>query len=215
MIIIFVIFQGEIDFQRILSIVDPNASGYVQFDCFLDFMTRESTDVDTAEQVIDSFRILAADKVQNQFFTKYVQWLLVLPKICLRNDSIFSTVPIAFLLIHVQRTRSCTLFLCTLFYFVDVHFAWGIETRIAARPSRILHSENATIYWSRRCTRCLRLHVILYSLVWWIGPLRKKPFEVDKRHLVSHKQTIPNCDLTEKKRKKYSAIQFQRVKTIQ
>ena len=54
--------QGEIDFQRILSIVDPNASGYVQFDCFLDFMTRESTDVDTAEQVIDSFRILAADK---------------------------------------------------------------------------------------------------------------------------------------------------------
>ena len=55
--------QGEIDFQRILSIVDPNASGYIQFDCFLDFMTRESTDVDTAEQVIDSFRILAADKV--------------------------------------------------------------------------------------------------------------------------------------------------------
>merc|ERR1712192_17372 len=54
--------QGEIDFQRILSMVDPNASGYVQFDCFLDFMTRESTDVDTAEQVIDSFRILAADK---------------------------------------------------------------------------------------------------------------------------------------------------------
>ena len=48
--------QGEIDFQRILSIVDPNASGYVQFDCFLDFMSRESTDV------IDSFRILAADK---------------------------------------------------------------------------------------------------------------------------------------------------------
>merc|ERR1712154_569366 len=43
--------QGEIDFQRILSIVDPNNSGYVQFDCFLDFMTRESTDVDTAEQL--------------------------------------------------------------------------------------------------------------------------------------------------------------------
>ena len=59
----FCFFQGEIDFQRILSIVDPNNSGYVQFDCFLDFMTRESTDVDTAEQVIDSFRILAADKV--------------------------------------------------------------------------------------------------------------------------------------------------------
>ena len=66
-LIIFCFFQGEIDFQRILSIVDPNNSGYVQFDCFLDFMTRESTDVDTAEQVIDSFRILAADKVFNCF----------------------------------------------------------------------------------------------------------------------------------------------------
>ena len=73
--------QGEIDFQRILSIVDPNNSGYVQFDCFLDFMTRESTDVDTAEQVIDSFRILAADKVRvlllikvdNEIKTIYLQ----------------------------------------------------------------------------------------------------------------------------------------------
>lgn len=56
-------FQGEIDFQRILAVVDPNSTGYVHFDAFLDFMTRESTDTDTAEQVIDSFRILAADKV--------------------------------------------------------------------------------------------------------------------------------------------------------
>jgi len=54
--------QGEIDFQRIISIVDPNGSGFTQFDCFLDFMTRENVDSDTAEQVIDSFRILAADK---------------------------------------------------------------------------------------------------------------------------------------------------------
>ncbi|XP_071441874.1 alpha-actinin, sarcomeric isoform X1 [Hetaerina americana] len=54
--------QGEIDFQRILAVVDPNNSGYVHFDAFLDFMTRESTDVDTAEQVIDSFRILAGDR---------------------------------------------------------------------------------------------------------------------------------------------------------
>lgn len=55
--------QGDIDFQRILAVVDPNSTGYVHFDAFLDFMTRESTDTDTAEQVIDSFRILAADKV--------------------------------------------------------------------------------------------------------------------------------------------------------
>lgn len=55
--------QGEIDFQRICSIVDPNNTGYIQFDAFLDFMTRENVDSDTAEQVIDSFRILAGDKV--------------------------------------------------------------------------------------------------------------------------------------------------------
>lgn len=55
--------QGEIDFQRILAVVDPNTTGYVHFDAFLDFMTRETTDTDTAEQVIDSFRILAGDKV--------------------------------------------------------------------------------------------------------------------------------------------------------
>lgn len=57
--------QGELDFQRILAAVDPNSTGYVHFDAFLDFMTRESTDTDTAEQVIDSFRILASDKVNH------------------------------------------------------------------------------------------------------------------------------------------------------
>lgn len=56
--------QGELDFQRILAVVDPNSTGFVHFDAFLDFMTRENTDTDTAEQVIDSFRILASDKVR-------------------------------------------------------------------------------------------------------------------------------------------------------
>lgn len=63
-------FQGEIDFQRILAVVDPNNSGFVHFDAFLDFMTHESTDVDTAEQVIDSFRILAGDKVGCSFASR-------------------------------------------------------------------------------------------------------------------------------------------------
>lgn len=60
--------QGELDFQRILAVVDPNSTGFVHFDAFLDFMTRENTDTDTAEQVIDSFRILASDKVSKNFF---------------------------------------------------------------------------------------------------------------------------------------------------
>uniref|UniRef100_T1K6A3 F-actin cross-linking protein n=1 Tax=Tetranychus urticae TaxID=32264 RepID=T1K6A3_TETUR len=54
--------QGDADFRRIMLIVDPNNTGYVTFDTFLDFMTREATDTDTAEQIIDSFRILAGDK---------------------------------------------------------------------------------------------------------------------------------------------------------
>jgi len=54
--------QGEADFQRIMSNVDPNHQGHVSFEAFLDFMTRESTDTDTAEQVMQSFRILAGDK---------------------------------------------------------------------------------------------------------------------------------------------------------
>ena len=46
-----------------MSIVDPNHSGYVTFESFLDFMTRETADTDTAEQVMQSFKILAGDKV--------------------------------------------------------------------------------------------------------------------------------------------------------
>lgn len=50
------------EFRRILAHVDPNMTGYVHFDAFLDFLTREYAEMDTAEQTIDSFRILAADK---------------------------------------------------------------------------------------------------------------------------------------------------------
>ena len=77
--LILFIPKGEIDFQRILAIVDPNNTGYVHFDAFLDFMTRESTDTDTAEQVIDSFRILAGDKVHIKYkhdIFNYYQFLL-------------------------------------------------------------------------------------------------------------------------------------------
>lgn len=78
--------QGDIDFQRILAVVDPNSTGYVHFDAFLDFMTRESTDTDTAEQVIDSFRILAADKV----FKHQITQISYIPAIILIFYSIWS-----------------------------------------------------------------------------------------------------------------------------
>ena len=59
----FVLFKGEAEFQRILAIVDPTGTGQVTFRSFIEFMTRETTDNDTAEQVIESFRVLAGDKV--------------------------------------------------------------------------------------------------------------------------------------------------------
>lgn len=46
-----------------MSLVDPNNSGIVTFQAFIDFMSRETTDTDTADQVIASFKVLAGDKV--------------------------------------------------------------------------------------------------------------------------------------------------------
>lgn len=61
--LLFLGCQGDSEFARIMGIVDPNGSGAVTFQAFIDFMSRETTDTDTADQVIASFKILAADKV--------------------------------------------------------------------------------------------------------------------------------------------------------
>ncbi|XP_075339288.1 alpha-actinin-2-like [Odontesthes bonariensis] len=53
---------GEVEFARIMILVDPNGTGIVSFQSFIDFMTRETADTDTSEQVVASFRILATDK---------------------------------------------------------------------------------------------------------------------------------------------------------
>lgn len=47
-----------------MTMVDPNATGVVTFQAFIDFMTRETAETDTAEQVVASFKILAGDKVR-------------------------------------------------------------------------------------------------------------------------------------------------------
>ncbi|XP_075692390.1 alpha-actinin-4 isoform X3 [Rhinoderma darwinii] len=54
--------QGDVEFNRIMANVDPNNSGMVTFQAFIDFMSRETTDTDTADQVIASFKVLAGDK---------------------------------------------------------------------------------------------------------------------------------------------------------
>uniref|UniRef100_A0AAX7T0L0 Calponin-homology (CH) domain-containing protein n=1 Tax=Astatotilapia calliptera TaxID=8154 RepID=A0AAX7T0L0_ASTCA len=52
----------HINFSRIMSIVDPNRMGLVTFQAFIDFMSRETADTDTADQVMASFKVLAGDK---------------------------------------------------------------------------------------------------------------------------------------------------------
>ncbi|KAM3717057.1 Alpha-actinin, sarcomeric [Dirofilaria immitis] len=54
--------EGDQDMSRILSVLDPNRMGRISFNAFLDFMTRETGDADTAEQMIESFKILAGGK---------------------------------------------------------------------------------------------------------------------------------------------------------
>jgi len=53
---------GEVEFARIMTLVDPNNTNVVTFQAFIDFMTRETAETDTAEQVMASFKILASDK---------------------------------------------------------------------------------------------------------------------------------------------------------
>uniref|UniRef100_A0A673MYV3 Alpha-actinin-1-like n=1 Tax=Sinocyclocheilus rhinocerous TaxID=307959 RepID=A0A673MYV3_9TELE len=54
--------MGEAEFARIMSIVDPNRLGVITFQAFIDFMSRETADTDTADQVMASFKVLAGDK---------------------------------------------------------------------------------------------------------------------------------------------------------
>lgn len=55
--------KRDAEFQRILMITDPSRTGRITFQAFLDFMSRDLVDTDTAEQVMESFRVLAGDKV--------------------------------------------------------------------------------------------------------------------------------------------------------
>ncbi len=59
------------ELQRIVSILDPNRTSRVSFDAFLDFMTRETIDTDTVEQIMESFRVLAAGKVAADWLSRW------------------------------------------------------------------------------------------------------------------------------------------------
>ncbi|CAF4706950.1 unnamed protein product, partial [Rotaria sp. Silwood1] len=54
--------QGDADFQRIMANVDPTHTGFVTFESFLDFMTRECSEEDSVDQLTLAFKTLSADK---------------------------------------------------------------------------------------------------------------------------------------------------------
>lgn len=54
--------QNDAEYFKIWNSVDPNKTGCVTFDVFMDFMSRELSDLDTSEQILQSFETLAGDK---------------------------------------------------------------------------------------------------------------------------------------------------------
>ncbi len=50
-------------YDKIWGDIDPNETGYVSFEAFVQFMSKEMVDEDSADQVMASFKILAGEKV--------------------------------------------------------------------------------------------------------------------------------------------------------
>jgi len=54
--------EEDVEFNRVMSRVDPDQSGTVSFDEFVAFMAEEHADAETAAQLLDAFKVIAADK---------------------------------------------------------------------------------------------------------------------------------------------------------
>ena len=50
-------------FDKLWTDIDPNETGYISFEAFVQFMSKEVVDEDSADQVMASFKILAGEKV--------------------------------------------------------------------------------------------------------------------------------------------------------
>uniref|UniRef100_A0AC35UH81 Actinin n=1 Tax=Rhabditophanes sp. KR3021 TaxID=114890 RepID=A0AC35UH81_9BILA len=58
--------EGDQDMAHVLSFVDPNKTGRTTFEAFLAFMTRETTDNNNLDQMIESFSVLSRN---NKYIT--------------------------------------------------------------------------------------------------------------------------------------------------
>lgn len=138
-------FQGEVEFARIMTLVDPNNTGVVTFQAFIDFMTRETAETDTAEQVMASFKILASDKVipksqepPREPFFRICKIRLLLPK-----------HPFFFLL-----------------HSAGLHYSGGAEKGAAPRTSRVLYQPHDKVHGWRCSPRCPWLYLLLQCPIW-------------------------------------------------
>ncbi|KAL5112020.1 Alpha-actinin sarcomeric [Taenia crassiceps] len=50
------------DVLKLMKQLDPNSNGSIAFDVFVDYMTRELTDLDTSDQLLQSFRTISGEK---------------------------------------------------------------------------------------------------------------------------------------------------------
>lgn len=127
-----------------MTLVDPNNAGVVTFQAFIDFMTRETAETDTAEQVMASFKILASDKVRMIFVTLLCGNLCVLyTMLCL--DSILKSGSFRLLVLH-HRGRA--------------------PSRTPTRAGRVLHQPHDQVCRRRRHPRSPGLHLLLQRPLW-------------------------------------------------
>ncbi|VDD81674.1 unnamed protein product [Mesocestoides corti] len=54
--------QSDEDILKLMKQLDPNSNGSIAFDVFVDYMTRELTDLDTSDQLLQSFRTISGEK---------------------------------------------------------------------------------------------------------------------------------------------------------
>ena len=102
----------------------------------MDFMTRDASDQDTADQIIQSFRVLAGNKVS-----------------CYPSN-------------HSATDHAWPWPFDSLFQLVSaIHHSWYSTKRTSSWPGPILHSENAAVQGHRRSARRPGLHFIFDFIV--------------------------------------------------